>query len=389
MATLDLGNLTKPKNPLEDEDPLGANTGWNGEALGGLIGGSMTPDAKVADSSAPTSGFSNLASTPRTLSAPTAPSAPSFAEGEPVPGGPAGPNEIPVPGPVEPPTGPVEPPKKSTPTPVYDPASYTPVLDTVQENETVQGQLRNILDEDSKLMQTARTRGLQTGAARGLLNSSMAAQAGEQAVIDTAMPIAGADAAAYRQAAGKNVAAQNEAGLFGAGAQQQLTLQRLKGDQAEQLAGIEANYKQMLQASQSAASLFNTVMTNIGAILDDPNTTQEQKQNAVNSQIAMLQAAMAAMGAISNIDLSNLLDFSQLSDVTPDEPGEPGYTPPPPPPPPPSQQRPVQAGPGYSPPPPDSPPGYQWEDSDGNRWQVGDGGQIIYMGPALPPETPG
>jgi hypothetical protein len=214
----------------------------------------------------------------------------------------------------------------------YDPASYTPVLDTVQENETVQGQLGNILSEDNKLMQTARNRAMQTANSRGLLNSSMAAQAGEQAVIDTAMPIAGADAAAYRQAAMKNVASQNEAGLFGAGAQQQLTLQRLKGDQAEQLAGIEANYKQMLQASQSASSLFNTVMTNIGAILDDPNTTQEQKQNAVNSQIAMLQAAMSAMGTIANIDLSSLLDFSQLSDVTPDEPGEPGYTPPPPPP---------------------------------------------------------
>lgn len=67
----------------------------------------------------------------------------------------------------------------------------------VAPNETVRSQLQQIIAEDSPLMQQARARAMQTANTRGLLNSSMAATAGESALYDAAMPIATQDAATY------------------------------------------------------------------------------------------------------------------------------------------------------------------------------------------------
>lgn len=74
---------------------------------------------------------------------------------------------------------------------------------TVSEEETVQYQLGQIIDPNSELMKSARTRGLQYANQRGLLNSSIAAQAAEQAVLDAAIPIAQQDARTYADAAGQ------------------------------------------------------------------------------------------------------------------------------------------------------------------------------------------
>lgn len=83
-------------------------------------------------------------------------------------------------------------------------------------NETVAGQLDSILKTDSPLLQRARARANEMSNSRGLVNSTMAAQAGETAVIDTAMPIAQADAGTYNLAARENMAAGNDASRFSA-----------------------------------------------------------------------------------------------------------------------------------------------------------------------------
>ncbi len=67
----------------------------------------------------------------------------------------------------------------------------------VTPNETVRSQLQQIIADDSPLMQQARARAMQASNARGLLNSSMAATAGESALYDAAMPIAQQDASTY------------------------------------------------------------------------------------------------------------------------------------------------------------------------------------------------
>ncbi len=224
--------------------------------------------------------------------------------------------------------------------------------------ETVAGQMDALLKSGSPYIERAKAGAAQTANARGLLNSSMAAGAGEAAAIDAALPIASADAAAYGTAARENQGYTNTAGQFNAAArntsnlQTQATtaqkgiietqataqsrlqkeasdqkiaqlvqagqidqaLQEVKGQQATELASIEAQYKQLMQSSASAATVFQQVSKNINDILNDPNTSVEQKQAAVSNQTAMLQSSMSVIGATANVDLAGLLDFSTLAE---------------------------------------------------------------------------
>jgi len=86
--------------------------------------------------------------------------------------------------------------------PFNDDGTFTPVDETTgaapQEEASVSGELDKLLSDGSPLLENARTRAAQTANQRGLLNSSMAVQAGEQAAIETALPIASQDAG-FRQ----------------------------------------------------------------------------------------------------------------------------------------------------------------------------------------------
>ena len=86
-----------------------------------------------------------------------------------------------------------------------------PVIRDVQENELVAGQLDKLLASENPIMQRARARAAETANERGLINSSFAAQAGEAAVIDAAMPIATADAGTYGRQAMANQGYENQA----------------------------------------------------------------------------------------------------------------------------------------------------------------------------------
>jgi hypothetical protein len=209
---------------------------------------------------------------------------------------------------------------------------YDPATRTVGTDETVSGQLNKVLSDGSPVLDRARTRAAEVANSRGLLNSSMGVQAGEAAVIDAATPIAAADANVYGTAARENQAAKNtslqvgtdatnRANLANAGdanafakMQEQgkieTGLQTLRGTQSKELANIEANYKNLIQASASAGRNFETSQSAITNIMADPNTSAEFKQNAVAKVSGMLQSSLTILGAIANLDLSGLLDFS-------------------------------------------------------------------------------
>ncbi len=79
-----------------------------------------------------------------------------------------------------------------------EPAKIEPVFRQVSpQTDTVAGQLDTLLAKDSPYLQRARTRGMQFARDRGLQNSSLAAQAGEAAAIDAALPVATQDANTY------------------------------------------------------------------------------------------------------------------------------------------------------------------------------------------------
>lgn len=74
----------------------------------------------------------------------------------------------------------------------------------VNPNETVAGQLKQDLNANNPIIESARARAMQLANARGLQNSSLAAEGGEQAIVNSAMDIAKQDAATYAQQAISN-----------------------------------------------------------------------------------------------------------------------------------------------------------------------------------------
>jgi hypothetical protein len=99
-----------------------------------------------------------------------------------------------------------------------------PSLGNLSTSQTVQGQLGNITATDAQgmytnpLMTRATTRANQAANKRGLLNTSMANQAGQEAVLSAALPIAQADAKAYQT---QGLANQNAMNTFGTAEQAQ------------------------------------------------------------------------------------------------------------------------------------------------------------------------
>lgn len=189
--------------------------------------------------------------------------------------------------------------------------------------ETVSGQLDALLAKDSSYVTRARAGASQTANSRGLLNSSMAAGAGEGAAIDAALPIANADAQTYQTAARDNQAAgnaalqvnseaANKAMLFNADAQNQFAMQGLRGEQSKELADIEASYKTLMQTNDSAGKLYQQTIDSIQRILTS-DMSQEAKQSAVNSSTQLLKGGMNIIGKVSNLDLTSLLDFSGVT----------------------------------------------------------------------------
>lgn len=197
--------------------------------------------------------------------------------------------------------------------------------------DTVQGQVKSIIDDDSPLQQQAVTASKQDANSHGLLNSSMAVQAGREATYKAALPIAAADASAYNNVGAANQAATNRASevtaqaqnagamLLEQGSQQRKTqaegaaqgiqLQTLRGDQAQGLADTEAQYKTLLQSSAGAASTFNVIAKNIQDITADVMTSSEFKATAVAAQIQLLKSSLAVIGGIANLNLNELLEF--------------------------------------------------------------------------------
>ena len=178
--------------------------------------------------------------------------------------------------------------------------------------ETVSGQLDSLLAKDSAYTNRARAGAMQTANKRGLLNSSMAAGAGEAAAIDAALPIANADAQVYQNAAKDNQTVTNDALKFNSDAMNQFAMQGLRGEQSKELADIEAGYKTLMQTNDSAGKLYQQTIDSIQRILTS-DMTQEAKQSAVNSSTQLLKGGMNVIGKVSNLDLTSLLNFSDVA----------------------------------------------------------------------------
>lgn len=156
-----------------------------------------------------------------------------------------------------------------------------PALGTFDESKGVAGRVASITGQASPLMQTARTRAAQTAQSRGLLNSTLAAQAGEQAVIETATPIANADANLFQQQNLTNQAAKNSAATQNANNALTAGVQGAQLDVSQDQAGKSL----MEQARQ-----FNTATSQRDQQF---GVTSGQQQQQIDNQRAQASASLA------------------------------------------------------------------------------------------------
>ena len=159
---------------------------------------------------------------------------------------------------------------------------YDPSLGSVNQNtDTVAGQLRGLLSQDSPFITRARTSAAQAANARGLSNSSMAAGAGEAAAIDAATPIAAADAGTYSAQRLANQTATNTANEVGVTEANKAYLLDRSGKINQELEALKARNISSLSAQE--ANQLQTLTAQKGDI-------DRQLQMLVGDQQSTLQS---------------------------------------------------------------------------------------------------
>lgn len=178
---------------------------------------------------------------------------------------------------------------------------------------TTSGQLNDLLKSGSPYLELARSQALQASAARGLQNSSLAAGAGESAVISAAEPIAAADASTYAANQAQNLQTINAFGQ-----------QKSQGEinKALQTQAEAANINQILtqgsvnQQLQASANAFS-------AFLNDVNNKQQitlanvnfQNQLALTVTSGQINSALSAQNAKQQIDQINQTSTDTINQI--------------------------------------------------------------------------
>lgn len=256
------------------------------------------------------------------------------------------------------------PPPPAPVAPTYTPAiipsapTYTaaqlppPVRWDITPQQTVAGQLQPLLASGSPLMSLAATQANQQAQSRGLLNSSLAVGAGQNALIQNALPIATSDADVYARSAGYNaqtpnqfaqadVLSQNQARQFNAGNQLQVAMANANaqnqagqfntGNQFQsQQAQLERNFNQqqtLFQANVQASldqianeanfnrqsqAIYGTLSSDfskaISAINTDTNMDQQSKDYSIRQLFDVYRAQISMLSAVGSVpDVSELL----------------------------------------------------------------------------------
>jgi len=188
---------------------------------------------------------------------------------------------------------------------------YTPTAYEVPRSATVQEQVRDIVGQDSPLMQQAASIANQRSNDRGLLNSSLGTGAAQQAVIAQALPMAQQTAKAYEQAATNTANQQNTAAQFGAQAANVAALQNAAQLNAASQFGAQAgNVAALTNAGQAnAASQFGAQASNVAALNNAVQANTASQFGAQAGNVAALNNAMQANDAFK----SSLASATQLA----------------------------------------------------------------------------
>lgn len=168
---------------------------------------------------------------------------------------------------------------------------YTPTGVVVADDQTVEGSLNKIIAKDSPLMQQAAARAMAEKNNRGLINSSMAVGAGQDAVIGQALPIAQQDAQTRYNANAKTVDAQNAAAQFGAASSNTADLNNAQIATDVSKTNANAVNASSAQTAQAANQLqLQTVLSGL-----DANTKMKLAElDAQNKQLMQFNSSSAS-----------------------------------------------------------------------------------------------
>lgn len=173
---------------------------------------------------------------------------------------------------------------------ILSPGVTAPVAEVAPE-ATVRHQMGQLLSQGSPYLTAAREGAKRQAASRGLLNTTMAAGAGEQAAIQSALPIAQQDAALYGQYGLQNAQAATQLLLQQISTGAQLTIADL--DAATRILGIQMDNdhqvmltqmvednKRALQSDASISTAFSNTMNSIAGVYQNPEMYEVEKRAA-------------------------------------------------------------------------------------------------------------
>jgi hypothetical protein len=204
-------------------------------------------------------------------------------------------------------------------------------------------QLDAITNANSPYIQQAEQQGLLSAASRGLENSSIGAGASEAAAVQAAAPLAEQNASeastgqlqnaqlgtqanefnASQQNANQQLAAQlgtqqtqfnasqtQAAASTNAAAQnamtqqtmqlnEQINQQYLSGTQSQSLASIQGQYNELIQQNSSAASMYTSMMNNIGSTMSNQNIAPSRAADTVSAMQDLLASGLSVIDAIN------------------------------------------------------------------------------------------
>lgn len=195
---------------------------------------------------------------------------------------------------------------------------------TVSTDATVKGQLASLQSEvetavaaGNPLPVWARGAAKATEAAmanRGMSQSSMAAEALAEGIMNAAIPIATADAETYKQMIFQNLANNQQAAIVNAQSYLEMDMSNLSNKQQSSLQNLNIRHTFLLsdQASANAAFQFNATNQNQVNQFYDSMTSQMNEQNSARSD-AMKQYATSELNKITALNAQNTVQVDEAN----------------------------------------------------------------------------
>ena len=203
-------------------------------------------------------------------------------------------------------------------------APVTAQTGTVSTDSTVRGQLSSLQSDvetavasGNPLPVWARGAAKATEAAmanRGMSQSSMAAEALAEGIMNSAIPIAKADAETYKQMVFQNLANNQQAAITNAQAYLQMDMQNLSNTQQASLSNMQARQSFLLsdQSAANAAYQFNATSQNQVNQFYDNMSSQMSEQNAARND-AMAQYSASEANKISALNAQNTVQVEEAN----------------------------------------------------------------------------